>query len=177
VPDGSRKHTHDTMIKDIALRKRIEQQLLKSERLSAIGEVAAMVVHDLRDSLTGIKGAVYYLKMRWGSKLDKESKEVLDLIESDVEYSNKIVNDLLDFSKQIQLQRGIVDIKSLISEVLSKTKAPKMVKIKPIDMDKVLSTVEEHLEEQRKARKITEDSLVEFIETRVHQLEREKEAR
>jgi len=83
----------------------------------------------LRNPLTGIRGAAYYLKMRWNSKLDKRSKEMLDLIESDVEYSNKIVNDLLDFSKQIRLQRRIVDIKSLVSEVLSETEAPKKVKI------------------------------------------------
>jgi PAS domain S-box-containing protein len=115
--------------KDITERKRMEQQLLKSERLATIGEVAAMVGHDLRNPLTGIKGAAYYLKMKWGSKLDKKSREMLDLIESDIEYSNKIVNDLLDFSKQIQLQRGIVDIKSLLGEVLSETKASKKVKI------------------------------------------------
>jgi len=117
------------MVEDITERIRMEQQLLKSERLAAIGEVAAMVGHDLRNPLTGIRGAAYYLKMKWGSKLDKKSKEMLDLIESDVEYSNKIVNDLLDFSKQIQLRRSIVNIKSLVSEVLSKIKAPKKVKI------------------------------------------------
>jgi len=115
--------------KDITERKRMEQQLLKSERLVAIGEIAAMVGHDLRNPLTGIRGATYYLKMKWDSKLDKKSKEMLDLIESDVEYSNKIVNDLLDFSKQIQLQQGIINIKSLVNELLSKTKVPKKVKV------------------------------------------------
>jgi len=115
--------------KDITERKRLEQQLLNSERMAAIGELAASVGHDLRNPLTGIRGAAYYLKMKWGSKLGKKSKEMLDLIENDVEYSNKIVNDLLDFSKQIELQRGIVNIKSLISEVLSKTETPKKVKI------------------------------------------------
>jgi len=49
--------------------------------------------------------------------------------------------------------------------------------IKPIDMDKALATIEEHLEKQRKAQKMTEDNLVDFLETRVRQLEREKVAR
>lgn len=117
------------MVEDITELKRMQQQLLKSERLAAIGEIATMVGHDLRNPLTGIRGAAYYLKMKWDSKLDKKSKEMLTLIESDVEYSNKIVNDLLDFSKQIELQRGIINIKSLVNELLSKTKAPKRVKI------------------------------------------------
>jgi len=49
--------------------------------------------------------------------------------------------------------------------------------IKPIEMDKALATIEEHLEKQRKAQKMTEENLVEFLETRVRQLEREKMAR
>jgi len=117
------------IVEDITELRRMQQQLLKSERLAAIGELAASVGHDLRNPLTGIRGAAYYLKMKWGSKLDKKSREMLDLVESDVEYSNKIVNDLLDFSKQIQLQRDIFDIKSIVSEVLSETEAPRKVKI------------------------------------------------
>jgi DNA-binding NtrC family response regulator len=49
--------------------------------------------------------------------------------------------------------------------------------IKPIDIDNALVTIEKHLEEQRKAQKMTENNLVDFIETRVRQLEREKVAR
>jgi len=117
------------MVEDITELKRMQQQLLKSERLAAIGEIAAMVGHDLRNPLTGIRGAAYFLKMKLGSKLDRKSREMLYLIENDVEYSNKIVNDLLDYSKQIRLQRSTVDIKSLVSEVLSKTGVPKRVQI------------------------------------------------
>lgn len=49
--------------------------------------------------------------------------------------------------------------------------------IKPLDIDRTLATIEEHLEKQRKAQKMTEDSLVGFIETRVKQLEHEKISR
>lgn len=41
-----------------------QKRLLKTERLAAIGEIAAMVGHDLRNPLTGIAGATYYLKMK-----------------------------------------------------------------------------------------------------------------
>lgn len=49
--------------------------------------------------------------------------------------------------------------------------------IKPLDIDRTLDTIEEHLEKQRKAQKMTEKSLVGFIETRVKQLEHEKISR
>ncbi len=43
--------------------------------------------------------------------------------------------------------------------------------IKPVDIDKMLATVADQLDRQRKAQKMTQDQLVEFIETRVKQLE------
>lgn len=46
--------------------------------------------------------------------------------------------------------------------------------IKPLNMDKVLTTIEEQLEKQRKEQKMTEEQLVEYIETRVKQIEHEK---
>jgi DNA-binding NtrC family response regulator len=46
--------------------------------------------------------------------------------------------------------------------------------IKPLNIDKTLATIEEHLKKQRKAQKMSEENLVEFIETRVKQLEHEK---
>ena len=49
--------------------------------------------------------------------------------------------------------------------------------IKPLNIDKTLATIEENLEKQRKAQKMTEESLVDFIETRVKQLEHEKISR
>ncbi|MDH5450684.1 MAG: response regulator [Candidatus Bathyarchaeota archaeon] len=46
--------------------------------------------------------------------------------------------------------------------------------IKPLNIDKTLATIEEHLTKQRKAQKMSEENLVEFIETRVKQLEHKK---
>lgn len=117
------------IVRDISERKKMEEKLLRAEKLAAIGELAASVGHDLRNPLTGISGAVYYLKMKLASKMDRRSREMLDLIEGDVEYSNKIVNDLLDFSREIHLQRTRVSVKSMIDETLAKIKIPKKVEI------------------------------------------------
>jgi PAS domain S-box-containing protein len=47
------------LVRDISERKRMEEQRSKLERLAAIGEIAGMVGHDLRNPLTGIKNAAY----------------------------------------------------------------------------------------------------------------------
>jgi signal transduction histidine kinase len=114
---------------DITERKRLERQLLRSERLAAIGEVAAMVGHDLRNPLTGIAGATYYLKMKLDSKGDKKKKEMLELIEKDIEYSNKIINDLLEYSREIRLELTRTTPRSAVKEVLSMARVPDEVRV------------------------------------------------
>jgi PAS domain S-box-containing protein len=115
---------------DITERKRMEQQVLRSERLAAMGEVAAMVGHDLRNPLTGIAGATYYLKMKMKSRGDSRKKrEMLELIEKDIDYSNKIVNDLLDYSREIHLDLTETSPRSIVEETLSMVEAPDNVAI------------------------------------------------
>ncbi len=121
-----------TVSKDITERKRMQQQIIKSERLAAIGEVAGMVGHDLRNPLTGIAGATYYLKKKVGSKTNKKNIEMLELIEKDIQYSNKIINDLLDYSRDIRLDLTESNPRSIVKEALSLIEIPKNVQV--VDM-------------------------------------------
>jgi signal transduction histidine kinase len=109
--------------------KEMQQQLLKSERLAAIGELAAMIGHDLRNPLTGIAGATYYLKTKCGSKIDDKSKEMLRIIEKDIENSNKIINDLLEYSKEMKLDLNESNPRLLTKEAMSAVKIPKKVRV------------------------------------------------
>jgi PAS domain S-box-containing protein len=112
---------------DVTEQKRMEEALLKSERLAAIGELAAMVGHDLRNPLTGIIGAAYYLKTEDGSKLSEGGKEMLQLIDEDVRRSDKIINDLLEYSKELRLDFSETDAKSITESALESVKIPKKI--------------------------------------------------
>ncbi|HVO36951.1 MAG TPA: PAS domain S-box protein [Candidatus Acidoferrum sp.] len=109
--------------------QKTQEQLVKSERLAAIGQVAAMVGHDLRNPLTGIKGATYYLKTKPVMKADKKAMEMLGLIEKDIEYSNKIITDLLEYSREIHLELTETTPQSIIEETLSLLKTPNNIQI------------------------------------------------
>ena len=115
--------------KDITERKRMEQQIFKSERLAAIGQLAAMIGHDLRNPLTGITGATYYLKTHLVLKSNEKAKEMLSIIEKDIEYSNKIINDLLEYSREIKLELTHVTPKYLVTDALSHVKFPRKVHV------------------------------------------------
>jgi len=98
-------------------------KLQKSERFAAIGELATMVAHDLRNPLQGIANAAFYLKRKIGLK-DSKQQEMLELIDEDVKYSDKIVNDLLDYSRDIQLQLEETTPEALMKVALSTVEVP-----------------------------------------------------
>lgn len=106
-----------------------QARLVKTERLAAIGELAGMVGHDLRNPLTGIAGAAYYLKSKYDSTIDDRGKEMLEIIEKDIEYSNKIINDLLEYSREIKLELTETDPKSIVKEALSHLLVPSNVRV------------------------------------------------
>jgi PAS domain S-box-containing protein len=102
-------------------------ELQEAERMAAIGELAAMVGHDLRNPLTGIMGAAYFLKKKYTSKNDSDIDKMLDIIENNVEYSNKIINDLLDYSKKIQPELHRMGLVGIVGDALESIKIPENI--------------------------------------------------
>jgi len=116
--------------------RKSQEQLLKAQRLAVMGELAGMVGHDLRNPLTSIAGAEYYLKKRLGSEADGKIKGMLELIEKNIVYSNKIINDLLDYSKEVDLELTQNTSKSIVKEALSLVEIPKNIRILDLTKNK-----------------------------------------
>jgi PAS domain S-box-containing protein len=106
-----------------------QAQIIKSERLTAIGELAGMIGHDLRNPLAGIKNASYYLKKKETQSLSAQSKEMLEIIDRCVGHSNKIINDLLDYSREIRLEQKETSIDNLLIQALAMVQIPKKVTV------------------------------------------------
>lgn len=113
-----------------------QKRLLKAQRLATMGELARMVGHDLRNPLTGIAGATYYLKSKLGDEISHKSREMLHLIERDIEYSNKIINDLLEYSGEIQLDIKPISLKQIFTEALALVKIPTNISVTDLIDDK-----------------------------------------
>jgi len=107
--------------------KESQGQLLRAQRLGVIGELAGMVGHDLRNPLTSIAGAVYYMKKQLRSGAVGKAEEMLELIEKNIVYSNKIINDLLDYSREMKLDLTENDPRSIIRDVLSLVEIPRRI--------------------------------------------------
>jgi len=126
--------------------KESQEQLIRAQRLAAIGELASMVGHDLRNPLTGIAGATYYIKSKLQSTTGDKTREMLKLIDNQIKHSNKIINDLLDYSKEMKLEISETTPKIITKEVLTTIQVPNTIQVinltknSPrieIDMDKM----------------------------------------
>jgi len=94
-----------------------QQQLIKTEKMAAIGQMAAAISHDLRNPLTGIKMATYYL----GSKIDKSEVEInsiLQDIELEIDYASNVVTNILTYSRSTELIYTMSSINQIIEDTM-----------------------------------------------------------
>jgi PAS domain S-box-containing protein len=107
------------------LEKLVEErtkQLKDSERLAAIGATAGMVGHDIRNPLQAITSDIFLAKSELSALADSTEKkyaiESMDEIQKNVDYINKIVADLQDYSRVIKPELVQVNFSELLSSVV-----------------------------------------------------------
>ena len=109
------------------------EQLKNAERLSAIGQTAGMIGHDIRNPLQAIFGETYLLKSDVDSLSESEVKESfkksLGNIEESLSYINKIVLDLQDYAKTPKPTLEEVAVEKIVQDVLSTTDIPETVRV------------------------------------------------
>jgi len=114
-------------IVDLTERKRMEERLQQSERLAAIGQTAAMVGHDLRNPLQGITGAAYLLKDE--SLTTVQRNDILKIVDDSLQHANELVNELLDYSRDIHLTLAEVTPKEIVRDALDAVKVPESIEV------------------------------------------------
>jgi PAS domain S-box-containing protein len=134
------------IIRDIRERKQMEEERLKLEKLAAIGELATMVAHDLRNPLTSIRNASYYIKNTCPHHAKPECKaalEMFDIIEQGTLFANNIINDLLDFAARRPLQKKKQNINNLIDGSLKRIHVPENISVERKYAKKATAAVDE----------------------------------
>jgi len=104
------------IITDVTERKRLEQHLLRTERLMATGEMSALIAHEFRNSLTSIK---MILQLHSESKqLSRSDKKSLRVALNSIYHMEQIVADLLSFARPSPLQFQSANLNNVINESL-----------------------------------------------------------
>ncbi len=113
VVDGRVVRRHGVMV-DVTEEKRLERELLRSQRLAAIGEIATMMAHEIRNPLAGISLAVRALRRGASGKV---RDECLDDIEACLRRVNDTVERTLNFARARPFQPRPCSLKSVIEAV------------------------------------------------------------
>jgi signal transduction histidine kinase len=125
---------HERLEEEVNRRTRdiqqVQDKLIRSERLAAVGELASGVGHELRNLLNVIRNCAYLLKMSLSEKDDAEVINTLAVLDKQIDIANKIVTDLLDFTRITPPSQVIVDVKNLINECLSWIEVPPQVTLR-----------------------------------------------
>ncbi|WP_171684974.1 PAS domain-containing sensor histidine kinase [Paenibacillus planticolens] len=116
--------------KDITERKRTEEMLLKSEKLSIVGQLAAGVAHEIRNPLTSLRGFVQLLQ----SKIDNY-QHYFDIMLSELDRINDIVSEFMVIAKPQVVKYEMKDVRKIVDDVISL-----------LDTQAILNSVQIHTE-------------------------------
>ncbi len=111
------QHFFQVICVDISDRKRLEGQLIQSEKMAAIGQLAAGIAHEIRNPLGIINNALYDL----GEIVDGENPDVredLRIAKEEMDRVQEIINNLLEFSRESRAELEAVDINELLRRTI-----------------------------------------------------------
>jgi len=108
------KHTSDQL-------GEMQQQLILSEKMAVMGQLAAGVAHELRNPLNIISTSIYYLRRILASDSPK-AKEHFDILEEEIARSQRIISSLLDFSRKSPPERSEIDVNAVLGQTLALVK-------------------------------------------------------
>jgi len=104
------------ILRDLSEIKQLEEKVRRSEKLAAIGKLAAGVAHEIRNPLSSIRGFAQYL--RHALKDKPQELEYAETMVSEVDRINTVVTDLLTFARPMDAELAPTDISELIEHTV-----------------------------------------------------------
>ncbi len=136
------KKERDNLVKQVKLKT---EQLLKTEKLTTIGELSARIAHDMRNPLSIIKNTAEIIKTSH-KNIDSNTKEQWSRHERAIYRISHQVDDVLDYVKDAPIKKKSAKISVILHDTLERIEIPDKIKINLPKIDATISCDSEKLE-------------------------------
>ena len=113
-----------------------QRALVRAERLAAVGEMASVVGHELRNPLAAVTNAFYLMRRALGDPAPVPVEKHLAMAERETAKAASLAEDLVAFVRPRQPRKEPVDLADIVDEVLEATPAPLTVSL-DVDVEHV----------------------------------------
>jgi two-component system NtrC family sensor kinase len=113
--------------------KEAQDQLIAQEKLAALGQMASVVGHELRNPLAVMNNSMYFIKTKLSASgkggLDPKVEKHLTIVESEIVKSNTIIRDVLDFARNRAINAVPHPIDELVAKAIERIQIPAEVSL------------------------------------------------
>lgn len=108
------------VIKDLTTIRKLEEQAKRNEKLSAMGELASGVAHEIRNPINAIGMIAQRLNKEFSPVSDAaEYHKINQLLKSEVDRINKIITQFLNYARPVEIRKSKIDAKNFIGDLFS----------------------------------------------------------
>lgn len=107
---------HVLLLRDLSEVYTLRKEIARNQRLATVGRLAAGVAHEIRNPLSSIKGFATYFKERYTAV--PEDQHIAGIMIQEVDRLNRVVGQLLEFSRPVSLTRKPVSLKAFVKDSL-----------------------------------------------------------
>ncbi len=105
------------VFEDLTKLKEMQEKVLRTEQLAAVGRFSAGLAHEIRNPLTSLSGSIQVLAR--GLKLEDSYKKLMEIVMKETDRLNTILSDFLNYTQTKKNNNTIVDLTQLIQDVIT----------------------------------------------------------
>ncbi|CAI2716889.1 ATP-binding protein [Nitrospina watsonii] len=114
--DGYKSEGYIVVLDDLTELRKMEEKILQSEQLAAVGRFSAGLAHEIRNPLASLSGSIQVL--RDSLQVEDQYKRLMDIVISETERLNAIIKDFLSYSQPRKSKATVIDLTQLLQDVV-----------------------------------------------------------